>query len=497
MNRRSSLKLIGGGIIGAAFGAGGSIIRAARSDSRPNIVVVVVDDLRWDEFGAGGHPYLKTPHIDRLAREGVSFSQAIHATPLCSPNRACILTGQYTARHGIYNNADRSLLSRLLPTFPQQLQRSGYVTGFVGKWHMGNDPSPRPGFDDWVSFPGQGKIIDPELYEGGKLRKVPGYVTDLLTDRALGFIRTQRGAARPYALYLAHKAVHPDAIQKSDGSLDTSFGTRYIAAQRHRGQYQKEIFPRSRIAKSPAEAAIGSEMVRLFLERKSSDAVVREFRDMLDPGTSEQSIRDRAEMVLSVDEGLGRILAELEESGAIDDTAIIFTSDNGFFFGEHGLSIERRLPYEESVRMPLLIRYPRIVEPATRLDALVSSIDLAPTVLDLAGASVDASIQGRSFLPLIDRSRKPPGVTQRERVLIENYSDDRPFPWLLDADYRAIRTGGHKLIHWVQHPELDELYDLKADPREERNLFHDPDRRDLVERLRTELGALVKESISL
>ncbi|MGH9870053.1 MAG: sulfatase-like hydrolase/transferase [Candidatus Polarisedimenticolia bacterium] len=497
INRRSSLKLLGGAIVGAALGTGGSFIRAARLDHRPNILVVVVDDLRRDEFGAGGHPYLKTPNIDRLAREGASFSQAIHATPLCSPNRACILTGQYTARHGIYNNADRSLLSRLLPTFPQELQRSGYATGLVGKWHMGNDPSPRPGFDYWVSFPGQGKTVDPELYQDGKLQKVPGYVTDLLTDRALRFIRGQRRAARPYLLYLAHKAVHPDAIQRNDGSLDTSYGTRYIAAQRHQGRYQKEVFPRSKIAKSPAAGTLGSEMVRRFLERKGSDASVREFGDMLDPGTSEQSIRDRAEMILSVDEGLGRILTDLEESGELDETAIVFTSDNGFFFGEHGLSVERRLPYEECVRMPLLIRYPRVVEAATRSDALVSSIDLAPTVLDLAGARIGGTIQGSSFLPLIDRSRNRPGGARRERVLIENYSDDRPFPWVLDADYRAIRTEQHKLIHWVQHPELDELYDLKADPREERNLFHEPGRRDLVERLRSELGMLVTQSVSL
>ncbi len=495
MDRRSSIKLIGGMVAAAAFG--GSSVGAAgvRRNPRPNIILVVVDDLRWDEFGAGGHPYLKTPNIDRIAREGTSFTRAFHATPLCSPNRACLLTGQYTARHGIYNNEDRSLLSHLLPTFPQELQRSGYTTGLVGKWHMGNDPTPRPGFDYWVSFPGQGKIIDPELFENGRLQKVSGYVTDLLTDRALGFIRGQRDTKRPYFLYLAHKAVHPDAIQRNDGSMDTTYGARYIAAERYRGRYQNEIFPRSKIAKSAIQGALGSVMVQRFLERKQTDATVLEFGAMLEPGMSEQSIRDRAEMILSVDESLGYIMSALEESGEIDNTVIIFTSDNGFFFGEHGLSIERRLPYEESVRAPLLVRYSPTVAAAATNDALVSSVDIAPTILQFGGANIAEQIQGTSFLPLLTSGGGR--GTRRHSVFIENFSDDRPYPWVLDADYKAIRTDRYKLIHWIQHPELDELYDLQADPREDRNVINNHDNRALVETLRSELGKLVQHSISL
>jgi N-acetylglucosamine-6-sulfatase len=399
------------------------------------------------------------------------------------------------ARHAVYNNADRSLLSHLLPTFPRELQRAGYATALVGKWHMGNDPTPRPGFDYWVSFAGQGKIIDPELYEDGGLRKTSGYVTDLLTDRALKFIRAQRTATRPYFLYLAHKAIHPDAIQRGDGSLDTRYGTRYIAAERHRGRYQDRTFPRARIAKSAAQAVAGSAMVQRFLERKQSDAIVREFGETLDPGTSEQSIRDRAEMMLSVDEGLGAILAELEESASLDRTAIMFGSDNGFFFGEHGLSIERRLPYEEAVRAPLLVRYPPLARPGGTIDALVSSIDIAPSILQLGGATIGQHIQGLSFVPLLTGARLAPAT--RASVLIENFSDDRPFPWVLDADYKAIRTARHKFIHWIQHPELDELYDLEADPREERNLMRDAAQRGIAASLRSDLGKLVQQSIAL
>lgn len=494
VDRRSVIKLIGGAAAGIVLGAPRFGRATVSSERRPNIILVIIDDLRWDEFSAGGHPYLKTPNVDRLAREGASFSEAIHATPLCSPNRACILTGQYVARHCVYNNADRSLLSHLLPTFPQELQRAGYTTGLVGKWHMGNDPTPRPGFDYWVSFAGQGKIIDPELFENGRLQKVSGYVTDLLTDRALQFIRAQRGAKRPFFLYLAHKAIHPDAIQRTDGSLDTAYGAHYIAAERHRGRYRNEIYPRSKIVKSAAQGIGGSVMVERFLQRKQSEGSVREFGEMLEPGMSEQSIRDRAEMMLSVDEGLGSILAEVEESGALERTAIIFGSDNGFFFGEHGLSIERRLPYEESVRAPLLVRYPPLVRAGTTLDALVSSIDIAPSILQLAEVKIARHVQGTSFVPLLSGG---PRTTRQSSVLIENFSDDRPFPWVLDADYKAIRTDRHKLIHWIQHPEFDELYDLKSDPREEHNLINDSGHHELAAKLRSELARLVQRSLSL
>ncbi len=493
MDRRESMKLIGGAAAGLVLPAAGKA--AGGRDTRPNIIVVVVDDLRWDEFGVGGHPYLKTPNIDRLASEGALFSRAFHATPLCSPNRACILTGQYTATHAIYNNEDRSLLSYLLPTFPQDLQRAGYTTGLVGKWHMGNDPRPRPGFDYWVSFPGQGRILDPELFEDGRLQKVNGYITDLLTDRALAFIRAQRNARRPYFLYLAHKAVHPDAVQRDDGSIDVEYGMKYIAAPRHRGRYADAIFPRGGAERSFPRKGLGSAIVQRFLERKNSQEIVRKFGPLLDSGVSEQTIRDRAEMILSVDEGLGQLLVELKESGADENTVVLFTSDNGFFFGEHGLSIERRLPYEESIRAPLLLRYPSAASPGTVLEGLVSSVDIAPSVLQLAGVEVGRRIQGQSFLHLLGEPRSR--TEDRSCVLIEHFSDDRPMPWVLDADYKAVRTARHKLIHWIHYPELDELYDLKTDPHEQQNLIQEPRNRQLVAVLRSNLATLIEQSISL
>ncbi len=184
------------------------------------MLLVGVDDLRGDDVGAAGHPFVGTPHIDRLAREGARFLNAFAVTPLCSPSRANILTGMYTHRHGILDNTDRSARSHALPTLGRQLQAGGYETGFIGKWHMGNDPTRRPGFDYWVRMRGQGEALDPELHEDGRTARVAGYVTDILTERALAFVDRQR--ERPFFLMLSHKALHPNIVQHDDGSATST-----------------------------------------------------------------------------------------------------------------------------------------------------------------------------------------------------------------------------------------------------------------------------------
>src|ERR671915_1171202 len=206
---------------------------------KPNFIVILVDDLRFDETGASGHPYMKTPNIDRLAGEGARCSNAFHTTPLCSPNRASILTGQYATRHGIIDNVGRDAMSHRLPNYHLELQRLGYETAHIGKWHMGNDASPRPGYDHWVAFRGQGKIVDPVLWEEGAERKVPGYVTDLLSERAVRYIKRKR--ERPFALFLAHKAVHPDVQQKQDGTIDLASMRGYMLPERHENLYRDGV----------------------------------------------------------------------------------------------------------------------------------------------------------------------------------------------------------------------------------------------------------------
>ncbi len=479
--------------IAAAYCCSIQTLNAAEPSSatQPNVIVIVVDDLRFDEFGAGGHPYLETPNIDRLAAEGAMFNNGFHAVPLCSPNRASIMTGQYPSRHGVIDNVARNRLSHQLQTFPQAMQAAGYETGFLGKWHMGNDPTPRPGFDYWAGIPGQGRTVDPDIYEGGRLHRVEGYITDLLTDRAIDFINSERDA--PFMLYIGHKAVHPDARQFDDGSVDPDYPRAYIPAPRHRGLYEEEIYPRQPNVVMSAAALEDKPALRRSLSLRDSPAMAKEFAFMLDYGTSEETIRRRAEMVLAVDESLGRMMAALEQNNELDNTMIMFTSDNGFFFGEHWLSQERRLPYEESVRMPLLLRYPPLATAGSTVDGLVLSIDIAPTVLDVGGAKIGDHIQGRSLVPLL----KGDATDWRDSVLIEFYTYENPRPWLMDMDYRAIRTDRFKLIHWIQHPDEQELYDLQEDPYEMHNLIDDPKSQDLVDELRGELARLVVQAMGL
>ena len=206
----------------------------------PNIVLIVVDDMRWDEFSLGGHPYLETPHIDALANSGARFVNAYHVSPLCSPNRASILTGQYPTMHGIKDNVAHDKASHQLSLFAKDLQIAGYQTAHIGKWHMGNDPTPRPGYDYWACLPGQGRTIDPTFNENGKTIQEEGYVTDVLTDKAVAFMERQK--ENPFFVYIGHKAIHPDMRQLDNGKGDLNYPAKFIPAPRHAGIYKEKQF---------------------------------------------------------------------------------------------------------------------------------------------------------------------------------------------------------------------------------------------------------------
>ena len=455
--------------------------------SRPNLIVILIDDLRFDECGITGHPYLKTPHIDRLGHEGAVFTNAFHTTPLCSPNRACILTGQYASRHGIIDNVGRDQASHRLPNYHLALQAQGYETAHVGKWHMGNDASPRPGYDSWVSFPGQGKLEDPELWEDGSLKPARGYMTDLLNERAVAFVRRPR--RRPFALFLAHKAVHPDILQRQDGRMDASRIGGYIVPERHRDLYKGAIYPPRPNVKPLDEVAASKPALRaLFAERAKPDS--QAILAKMDAGTPEE-IRKRAAMMASVDEGVGMLREALEAAGALDDTFIVFLGDNGFFFGEHGLTVERRFAYEEGIRTPFLVRYPPRIRAGTTVDPMVIALDIAPTLIELAGGHPGAHVQGRSFLPLLDGRAEP----LRRSFFIEYYSEGA-WPWLVGMGYRAVRTERHKYISWTHH-DVAELYDLAADPYEMTNLADDPGHTKLRAELHDELRRLTAAAFGL
>ena len=318
---------------------------AEKKDARPNVVLVIVDDLRVDEFGAGGHPYLETPAIDSIVENGAMFNNAYHTTPLCSPNRATMLTGQYPSRHGIVDNTDRALQSHKLSLFAKDLQNTGYQTAHIGKWHMGNDPTPRSGYDYWVSYPGQGRSMNPILYEDGKLVDHDGYMTDILTDRTVSFIQQQAEKADPFFVTLSHKAVHPDMRQLASGEVDPDSGNEFVPAPRHKGVYAGKIIERTPSHGRLEKSINGKIPLKETLELR--DQLTGPITKFLDLGTPDETIQARAEMVLSIDEGMQRIFDQLKTSGIADNTMVILTSDNGYWFGEHDLSVERRLPYQE------------------------------------------------------------------------------------------------------------------------------------------------------
>jgi arylsulfatase A-like enzyme len=442
----------------------GSTLANPQHKNLPNIVMIVVDDMRFDEFGMGGHPFLETPQIDLLAKEGVSFSRAYAVTPLCSPNRASLLTGQYPSRHGVLDNTSRSNLSHRLELFPGLLQSAGYRTAHIGKWHMGNDPSPRPGYDYWVSYAGQGKLVDPELYEEGKTSVVNGYVTDILTERAVRFIHDS--GQQPFFLYVGHKAIHPEASQRNDGSADLSVKREFIPAKRHEGQYKNADVPT--LQKYPVTQDFNPLNESLSI-RKTLEKSDERWDTWINSGFSKDTVRERAEMMLSVDESLGEIVKTLQQMALLDNTLIIFTSDNGYFYGEHGLTIERRYPYEEAVKVPLIIKKPKTentLKSSVIADMLVSSIDLAPTILEYANVDIPASTQGRSLYSLLEGGEKP----IRDSVFIEHFAHENPFTWTAKIDYKGMITNQYKLIKWTQYDKEYELYNLEKDPLERNNL---------------------------
>ena len=455
---------------------------------KPNLLVILIDDLRFDETGASGHPYMKTPHIDRLAHEGAQCMNAFHTTPLCSPNRASILTGQYASRHGIIDNVGRDAMSHRLPNYHLELQRLGYETAHIGKWHMGNDASPRPGYDHWVSFRGQGKIVNPVLWENGAERVVEGYVTDILSDRAVEYLGRKR--QKPFALFLAHKAVHPDVQQKQDGTIDVSTMQGYVLPARHRELYKGKTYP-PRPSVLPLEEVLKHKPAWKEVFALRSDPSARPFLEALHVGSQEE-VRERAAMMASVDEGVGRILQTLEEGGELQRTCIVFLGDNGFFFGEHGLGAERRFPYEEGIRTAFFVRYPERIQAGTLVRELVLALDIAPTLMELAGGTPGGHIQGRSLDPLMNGDS-----TEWRRSFLAEYYNESAWPWIVGMSYKAVRTERHKLVHWIHKEGVDELYDLERDTYEITNLIRDPAYESVRTELQQELRRLVAESVGL
>jgi len=448
---------------------------ASEAVPRPNLVVVLVDDLRWDELSCMGHPFVRTPHIDRIAREGARFRNAFCSTPLCSPVRACLLTGLYTHNHGIFDNINRSQQSHTLKTFPQSLQKAGYETAYIGKWHMGNDDTARPGFDYWVSMKGQGTSFDPVLNINGKRVPQQGHTTDVLNREVNEFVKQKRG--KPFCLYIAHKALHPELTQRDDGSITDPSAAKFMPAKRHENLYTNAAIPRR---------------LNVVDSLKGKRALKRSVPGLpplsQQTGTSDEVIRDRLRMLAGIDEGVGDLCELLEQQQQLDNTVFVFTSDHGYWYGEHGLSVERRLPYEEGIRVPLLVRYPPLVKAGTLIDQFAVSVDLAPTMLELAQVKTDRKFDGQSLVPLL-KGEQP--ADWRQSFLIE-YNSDTVFPRLVKMGYKAVRTPRWKYIQFNELEGMDELYDVQNDPYEFKNRIDDPAAQDTIKTLKAELQRLMK-----
>ncbi len=421
---------------------------------RPNILVVVVDDLATGVVGEGSRfPFLQTPCLDALEREGASFTESFVPTSVCSPSRASLLTGTYPHTHGVLIN-DVKDLGPELPNFPSLLKSSGYETGFVGKWHMDNARSgPRLDFDTWLSFAGQGVYENPVLNENGREVEADGYVTDLLSEYAADFIQTPRD--KPFCLIVSHKAAHVP----------------FEAAARHWLAFAGARLP------EPLNFGETFEDKPAWQRRYKLCGLGPETWEVCDPDAvpallplepwnpQDHELLTYLRTLLAVDEGTQLLLEALESVAQLENTLVVFTSDNGFLLGAHRLQ-DKRVMYEESLRVPLFMRYPKRIKAGLRPPEMVSSLDLAPTILELAGVDVPETMQGRSLRPLLEGE----GVAWRDALLYEYFQEYGPgVPTIL-----GVRTQRWK---YVSYPDLlddiSELYDLKDDPGELRNLIGD------------------------
>jgi len=442
------------------------------SGERMNVVFILTDDQRYDELGFM-NPVLQTPHMDRLAAEGVQFRNAFVTTSLCSPSRASILTGQYMHNHGVVDN--NSGIAPDTVFFPQYLQEAGYQTAFFGKWHMGETESgsarsddPQPGFDHWLSFSGQGHYW-PVVHDGkvnqlninGEHVPQKGYITDELTDYTLDWLATGRDPNKPFFIYLSHKAVHAD----------------FTPPERYEHLYADAEIPAPPSQADTEENYRGKPMW-VKNQRNSWHGVDFPYHSTLDV----QEYKRRYHQTLTaVDDSIGRISAWLEDNGLADNTIIMLMGDNGFMFGEHGL-IDKRNAYEESMRVPLLMYVPGLKEPGRVVDKIAANIDIAPTLLDVAGVEdMPEQFEGASLLPLA-LGQEP--ADWRADLLYEYYWE---FNYPMTPTTFALRTERYKLIQYHGIWDLEELYDLQADPMEMNNRIDDPELLAVRVQLRKEL----------
>ena len=446
-----------------------AIVPERVSGAKPrSVVFILADDHRYDAMSFLGHQFARTPVLDSIAANGVYLKNALVTTSLCSPSRASILTGLYTFRHRVIDN------NRPIPPgtiyFPQYLQKAGYATAFMGKWHMGGESdAPQPGFDHWVSFLGQGVYVAPkvgyQLNVDGKHVPLKGYMTDELTDYAVKWIKQQKPAEKPFFLYLSHKAVHSN----------------FVPAPRHEGSLAQLRFQRPA---TEANTATNYWHKPRWLrdQRNSWHGVDFPYHSDLD---IEGYYKRYCETLCAVDDSVGRVLQTLKEMGIDKETLVIYMGDNGFMFGEHGL-IDKRVAYEASIRVPMLMSCPELFQGKHVVEEVVANIDVAPTIMEAMGLQKPPHMDGLSFLELAQGKKVP----WRDNFLYVYYWE-KNFPQ--SPTVFALRGERYKYITYYGLWDADELYDLKADPDEMKNLLYDPQYQKVARQMEDKLYGMMGE----
>ena len=462
---------------------------------RPNIVFIFSDDHAYQAVGAYGSTINRTPNIDRIADEGMLFRYCLVTNSICGPSRAAILTGKYSHQNGFYQNGDRFDGSQT--TFPKLLQGAGYQTAIFGKWHLETDPT---GFDSWHILPGQGAYYNPPMIDQGERVTHEGYTTDIITELSLDWLKGGRDQDKPFLLMCQQKAPHrnwqpgPGYLEKyKDGpiaeppTLFDDYQGRGTAARTQDMTIRDTLTPNDLKLTTPGnltdeqrerwEAAYGPENEELAELGLSGDDLVR--------WKYQRYIKDYLRCIDSVDEGVGRILDYLDEAGLAENTIVVYSSDQGFYLGEHGW-FDKRWMYEESLRTPLLVRWPGVVEPGSECSAMVSNLDFAETFLDAAGVDVPDDMQGKSLVPLLEGEEPE---DWRDSFYYHYYE----FPGAHSVQrHYGVRTDRYKLIHYYSLDEW-ELFDLARDPSELRSCHDDPQYAEVRSELEAELSRLRAE----
>lgn len=446
------------------------IAATAFASERPNILFIMTDDHAAHAIGAYGSRINKTPNIDRLAREGMLFKNCFAVNAICTPSRASILTGKYSHKNGVpvFNRFDGSQWS-----VQKELSKAGYQTAMIGKWHLTSDPV---GFDYWNILPGQGLYHDPEMIEMGQRKKLTGYATDLITDLTIDFVK-KRDPNKPFLIFSHHKAPH------REWSPDAKHAKMYEDVEIPEPPTFNDEYASRSAAASEATMRIDQHLTARDLKGRTPPAGldargVKKWK-------YQQYIKDYLRCVASVDDNVGRLFDYLEESGLAKNTVVIYTSDQGFFLGDHNW-YDKRFMYEESLRMPFLVRWPGHIAAGSTTEAMALNVDVAPTFLELAGLKAPAEVQGRSLLPVLE-GHTPQDWRKSMYYRYYHYPGDHQV-----QPHYGVRTERHKLIYFNRIDQW-ELFDLQTDPHELNNIYAAPSSAQTVKTLKTELNRLRTE----